>query len=92
MLRAVYGDVRGERWTDGRFVLKSGVIFSAISTGQEEPTGLGNVQSFRNVTPIIGNLLSKRTPNGGAGALCFVAVDTGSVVTPDPPTKLACEE
>ena len=34
LLRRAYGDVSGERWTDGQFVLKSGVVFSCIGAGQ----------------------------------------------------------
>lgn len=35
LLREVYGDQVGrERWTDGQFVLPSGVIFTAIGAGQ----------------------------------------------------------
>lgn len=30
----LYGDTMGERWTDGQFVLKNGVIFSCLGTGQ----------------------------------------------------------
>lgn len=33
-LRALYGNCIGERWTDGQFVLKSGVVFTAIGAGQ----------------------------------------------------------
>ncbi len=34
LLREIYGDTMGERWTDTQFVLTTGVIFTAISTGQ----------------------------------------------------------
>ncbi len=34
LLIEMYGDQRGERWTDQRFVLKSGVVFSAIGAGK----------------------------------------------------------
>lgn len=34
LLREMYGDMRGERWTDAQFVLKNGVIFTAIGAGQ----------------------------------------------------------
>lgn len=30
----LYGDQRGERWTDGQFVIKNGVIFSCVGAGQ----------------------------------------------------------
>lgn len=30
----LYGDQKGERWTDGQFVLKNGVIFSCLGAGQ----------------------------------------------------------
>lgn len=33
-LRELYGDLKGERWTDEQFVLKSGVVFTAIGTGK----------------------------------------------------------
>lgn len=33
-LREIYGDQMGRRWTDEQFVLKNGVIFSAVSAGQ----------------------------------------------------------
>ncbi len=36
VLRAVYGDQVGDdKWTDGLFVLKSGVVYQAVSTGQD---------------------------------------------------------
>lgn len=34
LIREMYGDQIGERWTDGQFVLGNGVIFTAISAGQ----------------------------------------------------------
>lgn len=34
LLRELYGDQIGARWADAQFVLKSGVIFSAIGAGQ----------------------------------------------------------
>ena len=34
LLREIYGDQRGERWTDQQFVLSNGVIFTTISAGQ----------------------------------------------------------
>lgn len=34
LIRELYGDMRGERWTDWQFILSSGVIFTAISAGQ----------------------------------------------------------
>ena len=34
LLRRMYGEMRGPRWTDSRFILKNGIVFSAISTGQ----------------------------------------------------------
>lgn len=34
VLRALYGDMRGRRWTDEQFVLKNDVIFTAISASQ----------------------------------------------------------
>lgn len=34
-LRAIYGDqVNDKKWTDGQFVLKNGVVFTAVSAGQ----------------------------------------------------------
>lgn len=33
-LHALYGDVIGDRWTDGQFVLSTGVVFTAIGAGQ----------------------------------------------------------
>lgn len=33
-LREIYGSMIGERWTDAQFVLKNGVIFTAVSAGQ----------------------------------------------------------
>ncbi|MBX4215801.1 hypothetical protein KW797_02550 [Candidatus Parcubacteria bacterium] len=33
-LIAVYGEQKGERWTDGQFVLKNGVVFSCLGAGQ----------------------------------------------------------
>ncbi len=36
VLRAVYGDqVGSDKWTDGLFVLKNGIVFHAVSTGQK---------------------------------------------------------
>ncbi len=36
VLRAVYGNqVGSDKWTDGLFVLKSGIVFHAVSTGQK---------------------------------------------------------
>jgi hypothetical protein len=36
VLRAVYGDQVGDdKWTDGLFVLKTGVVYQAVSTGQD---------------------------------------------------------
>lgn len=46
LLRAMYGDMVGERWTDSRFVLKNNVVFSAISTGQSI-RGI----NYRNIRP-----------------------------------------
>lgn len=34
LLREMYGDMVGDRWTDSRFVLANGVVFAAISAGQ----------------------------------------------------------
>ncbi len=34
LLIAMYGDQIGDRWTDQRFVLKNGVVFSAIGAGK----------------------------------------------------------
>lgn len=34
LLREIYADQRGERWTDQQFVLSNGVIFTTISAGQ----------------------------------------------------------
>ncbi len=34
LLRAMYGDQRGSRWTDQQFVLRNGVVFTAKSAGQ----------------------------------------------------------
>ena len=34
LVRALYGDVHGEYWTDTRFVTKSGIVHSCISSGQ----------------------------------------------------------
>jgi predicted phage terminase large subunit-like protein len=34
LLREMYGDMIGERWTDGQFVLTNGVIFTALGAGQ----------------------------------------------------------
>ncbi len=33
-LRELYGDMRSAKWTDGQFVLRNGVVFTAVSTGQ----------------------------------------------------------
>lgn len=33
-LRRIYGNQMGERWTDQQFVLRNGVIFTAVSAGQ----------------------------------------------------------
>lgn len=33
-LAEIYGDMIGERWNDDQFVLKNGVVFSAVGTGQ----------------------------------------------------------
>lgn len=32
--RAIYGDMRGPRWTDSQFVLRNGVVFTCRSAGQ----------------------------------------------------------
>ena len=34
LLREVYGDQTGPRWTDQQFVLKSGIVFSCVGAGQ----------------------------------------------------------
>jgi hypothetical protein len=34
IIRALYGDQMGERWTDGQFVLKCGPVFTAVGAGQ----------------------------------------------------------
>jgi hypothetical protein len=34
LLRELYGDMKGERWTASQFVLANGVVFTAISAGQ----------------------------------------------------------
>jgi predicted phage terminase large subunit-like protein len=34
MLRELYGDLIGEKWTDSQFVTSSGVVFTAIGAGQ----------------------------------------------------------
>ncbi len=34
VLRDLYGDQRGERWTDQQFVLANGTVFTSISAGQ----------------------------------------------------------
>lgn len=34
LIRELYGDMESDRWTHGQFVLKNGVIFTAISAGQ----------------------------------------------------------
>lgn len=46
MLHEIYGDMRGEYWTDTRFVTKKGVIHSCISTGQSI-RGI----NYRNIRP-----------------------------------------
>jgi predicted phage terminase large subunit-like protein len=46
LLREMYGDQIGERWTDQRFVLANGVIFSAIGAGKSV-RGI----NYRNVRP-----------------------------------------
>jgi len=46
LIRALYGDVRGEYWTDTRFVTREGVIHSCISTGQSI-RGI----NYRNIRP-----------------------------------------
>lgn len=47
MLRALYGNQIGsDKWTDGQFVLKNGVIFTAVGAGQSI-RGL----NYRNIRP-----------------------------------------
>ncbi len=46
LLIAIYGDMIGDRWTDQRFVLRNGVIFSAIGAGKSI-RGI----NYRNVRP-----------------------------------------
>ena len=46
LLREMYGDQEGDRWTDQRFVLKNGVIFSAIGAGKSI-RGI----NYRNIRP-----------------------------------------
>jgi len=46
IIRAMYGEQMGERWTDQRFVTSKGVIFSAIGAGQSV-RGI----NYRNVRP-----------------------------------------
>lgn len=46
-LREIYGDqVTGTKWTDGQFVLKNGVVFTAIGAGQSI-RGI----NYRNIRP-----------------------------------------
>jgi hypothetical protein len=46
LLRSIYGDQAGSRWTDAKFVLKNGTIFTSVSAGQSI-----RGMNYRNIRP-----------------------------------------